>query len=153
SYRCQMGEEKGLRRSCDTPPNRNGARRDGPARLGCRLHVVRDSALFKRQRREPLRTAGRFHLWTQRANCGRGGGDCDAVSFAQSTARLPRPGTLDTDATKTGDERLFVKLGEVTLFSESIGDRNSPAVLFIMGAIPSGVWWPASFCTEIVARG
>jgi pimeloyl-ACP methyl ester carboxylesterase len=22
-----------------------------------------------------------------------------------------------------------------------------------MGAMPSGVWWPASFCTEIAARG
>jgi pimeloyl-ACP methyl ester carboxylesterase len=50
-------------------------------------------------------------------------------------------------------EELLVRAGEAELFSESVGDRNTPAVLLIMGAMASGVWWPASFCAEIAARG
>lgn len=48
---------------------------------------------------------------------------------------------------------LLVKAGEVALFSESVGDRKAPPVLLIMGAMASGVWWPAPFCAQIAARG
>lgn len=39
----------------------------------------------------------------------------------------------------------------VRLFTETVGDRSDPAVLLIMGAMASGVWWPAALC-EMLAR-
>ena len=50
-------------------------------------------------------------------------------------------------------EELVAKKGDVALFSESVGDRNAPAVLLIMGAMASGVWWPEAFCARLAARG
>ncbi|HEY2018996.1 MAG TPA: alpha/beta fold hydrolase [Bryobacteraceae bacterium] len=47
----------------------------------------------------------------------------------------------------------FVIAGDATLFTESIGDRAAPPVLLIMGAMASGVWWPASFCAQLAGRG
>jgi pimeloyl-ACP methyl ester carboxylesterase len=47
----------------------------------------------------------------------------------------------------------LVAAGDATLFTENIGDRNAPAVLLIMGAMASGVWWPGSFCAQLAARG
>ena len=38
------------------------------------------------------------------------------------------------------------------LFTESVGDRNTPPVLLIMGAMASGVWWPSSFCAQLASR-
>jgi hypothetical protein len=34
-------------------------------------------------------------------------------------------------------EEAFVAAGDGTLFTESVGDRNAPAVQLIMGAMPS----------------
>ena len=47
----------------------------------------------------------------------------------------------------------LVAAGDATLFTESVGDRKSPPVLLIMGAMASGVWWPRSFCVELAGRG
>ena len=47
----------------------------------------------------------------------------------------------------------FVAAGDATLFTESVGDRNAPVVLLIMGAMASGVWWPSSFCAQLAGRG
>ena len=47
----------------------------------------------------------------------------------------------------------FVTSGDATLFTESVGDRAAPPVLLIMGAMASGVWWPASFCAQLAGRG
>ena len=47
----------------------------------------------------------------------------------------------------------FVAAGDATLFTENIGDRNTPAVLLIMGAMASGVWWPSSFCAQLAGCG
>ena len=47
----------------------------------------------------------------------------------------------------------FVTSGDATLFTESVGDRAAPPVLLIMGAMASGVWWPASFCVQLAGRG
>jgi pimeloyl-ACP methyl ester carboxylesterase len=47
----------------------------------------------------------------------------------------------------------FVTSGDATLFTESIGDRADPPLLLIMGAMASGVWWPAAFCAQLAARG
>jgi pimeloyl-ACP methyl ester carboxylesterase len=48
---------------------------------------------------------------------------------------------------------MFVAAGDARLFSESVGDRDAPPVLLIMGAMASGVWWPGSFCAQLAARG
>jgi pimeloyl-ACP methyl ester carboxylesterase len=50
-------------------------------------------------------------------------------------------------------KEMLVTAGDITVFSESFGDRAAPPVLLIMGAMASGVWWPASFCAELAARG
>ena len=47
----------------------------------------------------------------------------------------------------------FVASGDATLFTESIGDRNDPAILLLMGAMASGVWWPRPFCAQLAGRG
>jgi pimeloyl-ACP methyl ester carboxylesterase len=47
----------------------------------------------------------------------------------------------------------FVAAHDATLFTESVGDREVPAVLLIMGAMASGVWWPRSFCAQLADRG
>jgi pimeloyl-ACP methyl ester carboxylesterase len=48
---------------------------------------------------------------------------------------------------------VFVAAGDATLFTESVGDGSAPAVLLIMGAMASGVWWPSSFCAQLASRG
>lgn len=40
-----------------------------------------------------------------------------------------------------------------TLFTESTGERGAPAVLLLMGAMASGVWWPREFCAQLAGRG
>jgi pimeloyl-ACP methyl ester carboxylesterase len=50
-------------------------------------------------------------------------------------------------------KELVAKKGDVALFSESVGDQNAPAVLLIMGAMASGVWWPEAFCAQLASRG
>jgi pimeloyl-ACP methyl ester carboxylesterase len=47
----------------------------------------------------------------------------------------------------------FVAAGDATLFTESVGDRNDPAILLVMGAMASGVWWPGPFCAQLASRG
>jgi pimeloyl-ACP methyl ester carboxylesterase len=39
------------------------------------------------------------------------------------------------------------------LAAESFGDPADPAVLLIMGAMASGVWWPGEFCRRLAAYG
>jgi pimeloyl-ACP methyl ester carboxylesterase len=41
---------------------------------------------------------------------------------------------------------------DVTLFSEHHGDPHHPAILLIMGAMASGVWWPEDFCGQLAGR-
>jgi pimeloyl-ACP methyl ester carboxylesterase len=41
----------------------------------------------------------------------------------------------------------------LSLFTESFGKSEHPAVLLIMGAMASGVWWPDGFCERLAARG
>jgi pimeloyl-ACP methyl ester carboxylesterase len=41
----------------------------------------------------------------------------------------------------------------ISLFSEAFGDPESPAILLIMGAMASGVWWPDDFCRQLAASG
>lgn len=48
---------------------------------------------------------------------------------------------------------LLVRSRDVEIFTESVGDPKDPAVLLIMGAMSSGVWWPVSFCEQLAARG
>ena len=41
----------------------------------------------------------------------------------------------------------------ISLFTESFGDPSHPAILLVMGAMSSGVWWPEEFCRRLAARG
>ncbi len=41
----------------------------------------------------------------------------------------------------------------IPLYSESFGDSADPAILLVMGAMTSGVWWPEEFCRRLAARG
>jgi pimeloyl-ACP methyl ester carboxylesterase len=45
------------------------------------------------------------------------------------------------------------EVGGVTLQSESFGRASDPAILLIMGAMASGVWWPEEFCRSLADRG
>jgi pimeloyl-ACP methyl ester carboxylesterase len=44
-------------------------------------------------------------------------------------------------------------VNDVTLLSERFGERADPAILLIMGAMASGVWWPEDFCRQLASRG
>ena len=48
---------------------------------------------------------------------------------------------------------LVVTAGDARLFSENIGKPDAPAVLLVMGAMASGVWWPRAFCATLASRG
>ena len=41
----------------------------------------------------------------------------------------------------------------ISLHCEAVGDRADPAVLMIMGAMSSAVWWPEGFCRRLAERG
>jgi len=41
----------------------------------------------------------------------------------------------------------------VTICSETFGDRGDPAVLLIMGAMASMLWWPDGFCARLARAG
>ncbi len=41
----------------------------------------------------------------------------------------------------------------VKLNAESFGPVSDPAILLIMGAASSGIWWPERFCERLAARG
>ena len=41
----------------------------------------------------------------------------------------------------------------ISLHCEAIGDPAAPAVLLIMGAMSSAVWWPEEFCRRLADRG
>lgn len=47
----------------------------------------------------------------------------------------------------------IVKTGEVEIATEAFGDQSDPAVLLIMGAMASMLWWPEQFCQELAAQG
>ena len=46
-----------------------------------------------------------------------------------------------------------VEANEVSLHCEAVGDPSDPAVLLIMGAMSSGVWWPEDLCRRLADRG
>lgn len=46
-----------------------------------------------------------------------------------------------------------IRHGDVRLASESWGDPADPTTLLIMGAVSSGVWWPADLCAALASRG
>ena len=41
----------------------------------------------------------------------------------------------------------------MTICSETFGDRGDPAVLLIMGAMASMLWWPDGFCARLARAG
>lgn len=46
-----------------------------------------------------------------------------------------------------------IRRSGVELYTEAFGKPSDPAVLLIMGATASAVWWPESFCWKLAERG
>jgi pimeloyl-ACP methyl ester carboxylesterase len=46
-----------------------------------------------------------------------------------------------------------IKCGEVDLVTESFGEPGVPAILLIMGATASMLWWPEEFCERLARAG
>jgi pimeloyl-ACP methyl ester carboxylesterase len=53
----------------------------------------------------------------------------------------------------TGMQTKLVKTDEVELACEAFGDPDDPAILLIMGAMASMLWWPKEFCQRLAAKG
>lgn len=49
--------------------------------------------------------------------------------------------------------QLTVERDGVKLASETFGNSSDPALLLIMGAMASMLWWPEEFCAQLAARG
>jgi pimeloyl-ACP methyl ester carboxylesterase len=47
----------------------------------------------------------------------------------------------------------YIEANGVTIFTEAFGAADDPPVLLIMGAMASGVWWPADFCQRLADEG
>ncbi|KQY34111.1 alpha/beta hydrolase [Rhizobium sp. Root483D2] len=48
---------------------------------------------------------------------------------------------------------LTIRRGEVEIATEAFGHPTDPALLLIMGAMASMLWWPEEFCEQLAARG
>jgi pimeloyl-ACP methyl ester carboxylesterase len=48
---------------------------------------------------------------------------------------------------------LTITRGEVELATETFGHSSDPALLLIMGAMASMLWWPEEFCRQLAAQG
>lgn len=47
----------------------------------------------------------------------------------------------------------IVKANGVDICAESLGDPSDPALLLIMGAMASMLWWPEGLCRQLAAQG
>lgn len=52
---------------------------------------------------------------------------------------------------KSGER--IVKADGIELFTESLGQTGHPAIILIMGATASMVWWDREFCEQLAGRG
>ena len=50
------------------------------------------------------------------------------------------------------NERI-VKINDVEILTESFGNAENPAILLMMGATASMLWWDAEFCRKLAAEG
>ncbi|TDE15653.1 macrolide hydrolase EstT [Dyadobacter psychrotolerans] len=50
-------------------------------------------------------------------------------------------------------KELLVKNNNVTLCTENFGEAGRPAILLIMGATASMLWWDEEFCEQLASRG
>jgi len=46
-----------------------------------------------------------------------------------------------------------VKFNDISLYTESFGEPTNPAILLIMGAASSLIWWDEKFCLKLVDKG
>ncbi len=47
----------------------------------------------------------------------------------------------------------IIKNGQVSICTESFGDKKNPAILLIMGAMASMPWWDQEFCEQLADKG
>ena len=52
----------------------------------------------------------------------------------------------------SGVEKAVERPG-LTLATEAFGDPSDPAILLIMGATSSMLWWPEAFCEQLAGAG
>jgi pimeloyl-ACP methyl ester carboxylesterase len=50
-------------------------------------------------------------------------------------------------------KEVMIKTDSVEICAESFGDQENPAILLIMGAAASMVWWDEEFCQRLAGRG
>ncbi len=50
------------------------------------------------------------------------------------------------------NERI-VKANGVDICTETLGDPSDPALLLILGAMASMLWWPEGLCRRLAAQG
>jgi len=46
-----------------------------------------------------------------------------------------------------------INFNNISLYTESFGDAKNPAILLIMGAASSLIWWDEEFCLKLVDKG
>jgi pimeloyl-ACP methyl ester carboxylesterase len=60
---------------------------------------------------------------------------------------------VNAESQGDGMQTKLVKTGGVELASEAFGNPNDPAILLIMGAMASMLWWPKEFCQRLADNG
>ena len=68
----------------------------------------------------------------------------------------PRTANRGTTTPKITDEPMRAReiaTNGISLHCEAVGDPAHPAVLLIMGAMSSAVWWPEELCRQLADRG
>ena len=60
---------------------------------------------------------------------------------------------FQTNNEKMESQEAIVKSDGLELFTESFGQAEHPAILLIMGATASMVWWDRAFCEQLAGRG
>ena len=68
----------------------------------------------------------------------------------------PRTANRGTTTPKIMDEPMRAReiaTNGVSLHCEAVGDPADPAMLLIMGAMSSAVWWPEELCRQLADRG
>ena len=75
------------------------------------------------------------------------------VEVEYPTGIVMRSNDWRLDLEETGPFPRRITRDGVVLTAESFGNPSDPAVLLIMGAMASGVWWPEEFCRRLAASG
>lgn len=73
--------------------------------------------------------------------------------LALLTVGIVRPLLCDEPAWTSDRSDAFMKIDSVDIYTDSFGDSTRPAVLLIMGASASMIWWDDAFCQRLAEQG